>query len=55
MKAIRSPRFCFHLSAQCPENIVFNFPIPVNGEEVKELPLENETILETVVLMSQSR
>ena len=29
--------------------IIFNFPVPVNGTEVKELPLENETIVETVV------
>ena len=34
-------------------NIVFNFPVPVNGEEVKELPLENETMLETVCLLSK--
>ena len=27
--------------------IIFNFPVPVNGTEVKELPLENETIVET--------
>lgn len=33
--------------------IVFNFPVPVNGAEVKELPLENETMVETVVLMSK--
>ncbi len=30
--------------------IVFNFPVPVDGEEVKELPLETETTVETVVL-----
>lgn len=30
-------------------NIVFNFPVPVNGKEVKELPLETETTLETIV------
>ena len=36
-------------------NIVFNFPVPMNGGEVKELPLENETMLETVVLLSQDR
>lgn len=30
------------------KNIVFNFPVPVNGQEVKELPLESETMLETV-------
>ena len=35
------------------KNIVFNFPVPVNGEEVKELPLENETMLETVCLLSK--
>ena len=33
--------------------IVFNFPVPVDGEEVKELPLETETTVETVVLLSQ--
>lgn len=27
--------------------IIFNFPVPVNGTEVTELPLENETIVET--------
>ena len=35
------------------KNIVFNFPVPVNGEEVKELPLENEAMLETVCLLSK--
>ena len=34
-------------------NIVFNFPVSVNGGEVKELPLENETMLETVCLLSK--
>ena len=33
--------------------IIFNFPVPVNGTEVKELPLENETMVETVVLLSR--
>ena len=28
--------------------IIFNFPVPVNGTEVKELPLENETMVEMV-------
>ena len=32
--------------------IIFNFPVPVNGAEVKELPLENETMIETVILLS---
>ena len=36
-------------------NMVFNFPVPVNGQEVKELPLEFGTILETVVLLSQQK
>ena len=31
--------------------IIFNFPVPVNGAEVKELPLENETMVKTVVLL----
>ena len=33
--------------------IVFNFPVPVNGTEVKELPLESETMLETVGLFTK--
>lgn len=32
-------------------NMVFNFPVPVNGQEVKELPLESRTTLECVLLM----
>ena len=35
------------------KKIVFNFPVPVDGEEVKELPLETETTVETVVLLSR--
>ena len=34
--------------------IVFNFPVPVDGEEVKELPLETETTVESVVLLERS-
>ncbi len=33
--------------------IVFNFPVPINGEDIRELPLENEKMLETVVLLSR--
>ena len=33
------------------KKIVFNFPVPVDGEEVKELPLETETTVETVCLL----
>lgn len=36
-------------------NIVFNFPVPVNGQEVKELPLETGTTLETVALLARSK
>ena len=32
-------------------NMVFNFPVPVNGQEVTELPLESGTMLETVCLL----
>ncbi|MCD7837261.1 MAG: recombinase family protein [Lachnospiraceae bacterium] len=35
------------------KKIVFNFPVPVNGEDVKELPLEFQPTVETVVLLSQ--
>ena len=35
------------------KNIVFNFPVPINGRNVRELSLENETILETVVLLTR--
>ena len=34
-------------------NMVFNFPVPVNGQEVKELPLESGTMLETVIRLSR--
>ena len=34
-------------------NMVFNFPVPVNGQEVTELPLESGTMLETVALLSR--
>ena len=37
------------------KKIVFNFPVPVDGEEVKELPLETETTVETVVLLSTQK
>ena len=33
--------------------IIFNFPVPVNGQEVTELPLENETTIKTVCLLSK--
>jgi site-specific DNA recombinase len=33
--------------------IIFNFPVPVNGTEVKELPLENETMVEAVILLTK--
>ena len=35
------------------KKIVFNFPVPVDGEEVKELPLETETTVETCALLSK--
>ena len=35
------------------KNIVFNFPVPVNGKTVKEIPLEYEPTVETVVLMER--
>lgn len=35
------------------KNIVFNFPVPVNGKDVTELPLENETTIETVVCLGR--
>ena len=35
------------------KKIVFNFPVPVDGEEVKELPLETETTVDTVCLLSK--
>ncbi len=36
-------------------NIVFNFPVPVSGVLLKELPLKNATMLETVCLLSRSK
>ena len=37
------------------KNIVFNFPVPIDGEEVKELPLEYGTTLETVELLERMK
>ena len=34
-------------------NIVFNFPVPVKGQDVVEYPLENLTTAETVCLLSK--
>lgn len=34
-------------------NIVFNFPMPVKGQEIKSLPLESEATVETVVCLSK--
>ena len=34
-------------------NIVFNFPMPVKGKEIKALPLESEATVETVALLSK--
>ena len=31
----------------------FNFPVPVGGKDIRELLLENSSILETVVLLSK--
>ena len=35
------------------KKIVFNFPVPVNGEDVIEYSLESLTTVETVVLLSK--
>ena len=35
------------------KKIVFNFPVPINGKDIRELSLENETMLETVCLLSK--
>lgn len=35
-------------------NIVFNFLVPMEDGEVKELPLENQTMFESVVLLSRA-
>lgn len=34
--------------------IVFNFPVPVNGKEVDMLPLENQSMVETVVCLDRT-
>ena len=35
------------------KKIVFNFPVPVNGKDVKELSLETGTTVETIVLLQR--
>ena len=37
------------------KKIVFNFPVPVDGEEVKELPLETETTVEDIDILTKTR
>jgi hypothetical protein len=37
------------------KKIVFNFPVPINCGEVKELPLESETTVETVFLTKTTK
>ena len=37
------------------KNIVFSFPIPMNGEEITELPLEIRETAETCVLLSKQQ
>lgn len=34
-------------------NIVFNFPVPVNGKDIREIPLEYELTVETVCLLNR--
>ena len=34
-------------------NIVFNFPMPVQGKEIKSLPLESKSTVETVALLGK--
>ena len=34
-------------------NIVFNFPMPVQGQEIKSLPLESESTVEVVSLLQR--
>ena len=34
--------------------IVFNFPAPVNGEEAKAFPLENQTMCESIALIERA-
>ena len=34
-------------------NIVFNFPMPVQGQEIKSLPLESESTVEVVSLLQK--
>ena len=36
-------------------SITFNFPVPMEGKEVKELPLESQTTLETVCCLYHQR
>ena len=36
-------------------NIVFNFPVPIGGKDIRELPLENSSILETVAQLVRKK
>lgn len=36
-------------------NIVFAFPVPYNGKEIREFPLESQSTVECVLLMSKAQ
>ena len=37
------------------KKIIFNFPVPVSGKEADMLPLENQSIVETMALLSRHK
>ena len=34
-------------------NIVFAFPVPYNGKEIREFPLESQSTVECVIVLSK--
>ena len=32
-------------------NIVFNFPMPIKGKEIKTLPLESQSTVEVIIML----
>ena len=38
---------------RCIRNIVFAFPVPYNGKEIREFPLESQSTVECVLSLSK--
>ena len=45
--------YAFFMRNSAPQEDQIEFPMPVQGQEIKSLPLESESTVETVCLLSK--